>query len=82
MPSLQVRELPEPIYRRLQEEARKERRNFAQQAIVTLAKGLGLNDNPKQRRAAVLKDIKENPVVLSVPDLIDPVSLVREDRDR
>jgi len=82
MPSLQVRELPEPIYRRLQEEARKERRNFSQQAVVTLAKGLGLNGNPKQHRAAVLRAIKEDPVVLAVPDLIDPVSLVREDRER
>ena len=82
MPSLQVRELPEPIYRRLQEEARKEHRSFAQQAIVTLAKGLGINENPKKRRASILRDIMENPVTSKADDLIDPVSLVREDRER
>lgn len=82
MPSLQVRELPEPIYRRLQEEAQKEYRSFAQQAIVTLAKGLGLTENPKKRRAAVLKSIVESPVISKADHLIDPVSLVREDRER
>ncbi len=82
MPSLQVRELPEPIYRLLQEEARKEHRSFAQQAIVTLAKGLGITENPKKRRAEVLRNILENPVEAKADQLIDPVSLVREDRER
>jgi plasmid stability protein len=40
MPSLQVRELPENIYRLLQENAAKEHRSLAQEAVVTLAKSL------------------------------------------
>ena len=40
------------------------------------------NENPIHRRATVLRATKENPVVLSVSDLIDPASLVREDRER
>jgi hypothetical protein len=44
MPSLQVRDLPEAIYRKLLNEAEKEHRSLAQQAIAVLAIGLGVSN--------------------------------------
>lgn len=82
MPALQVRELPDQVYRKLQEEAAKEHRSLAQQAIVTLAKGLGLVENPKKRRADLLKGLMDRPIVTQSDDLISPVDLVRQDRER
>ncbi len=82
MPSLQVRELPEQIYRRLQAEAQKEHRSFYQQAIVILAKGLDIVENPKKRRAELLKNILNSPLEPKGSGLADPVDLVREDRER
>ena len=82
MPSLQVREVPEQIYRRLKEEASRAHRSFAQQAIVTLARGLGLVEDPKRRRKLLLQNILETRMASNSDELADPVSLVREDRQR
>lgn len=80
MPSLQVRELPENIYLLLQEKAKKSHRSIASEAIVTLAKGLKTSPSQKDRRLKLLKIINENPRIGK--ELIDPVHLIREDRDR
>ena len=45
MPSIQVRDLPEQIYRKLKINAKKDHRSLSQQAIVTLKKGLGIDSN-------------------------------------
>jgi len=82
MPSLQVRELPAQIYHKLQAKAQKEHRSFSQQAIVALAKGLDMEENPKKRRAALLKSIMDDPVVLNSQDVASPVDLIRKDRER
>jgi len=82
MPSLQVRELPAQIYHKLQSKAQKEHRSFSQQAIVALAKGLDIEDNPKNRRAALLKNIVDDPVFLNNQDITSPVDLIRKDRQR
>ena len=82
MPSLQVRELPDQIYLKLQEEAKKEHRSLAQQAVATLAKGLDLEINPKKRRKELLKKISEEAIINNKSNLPDPVQLIREDRER
>ncbi len=82
MTSLQVRELPEQIYLKLQEEAKKEHRSLAQQAIATLAKGLDLEINPKKRREDLLKNLNQEPIINNKISLPDPVKLIREDRER
>ncbi len=82
MPSLQVRELPEQIYKKLQAQAQKEHRSFSQQAIVTITRGLGLDENPKKRRTELLNNILNNPIKMKGSNIIDPVDLVREDRNR
>ncbi|MBW1786275.1 MAG: hypothetical protein JRK53_06600 [Deltaproteobacteria bacterium] len=82
MPSLQIRDLPEPLYRKLQEEARKERRSFSQQAVVTLARGLGIPTSRKERRRDLIEKIRLNPVIKHGGDFPDPAALIREDRER
>lgn len=82
MPSLQVRELPEQIYLKLQAQARKEHRSFSQQAIVTLAKGLDIVEDPKIRRIELLKRMLKRPIIADASNLTDPAELVRKDRER
>jgi len=82
MPSLQIRDLPEPMYRKLQDEAKKEHRSFSQQAIVTLARGLGMTVDHQERRKRLVQEISRNPVTTRGRELTDPVKRIREDRER
>jgi plasmid stability protein len=68
MPSLQIRDLPEDIYRELVRRAEKERRSLSQEAVIILARCLGKEETPRARRRDT--------------NLPDPATLVREDRDR
>ena len=61
---------------------KKEHRSFSQQAIVALAKGLNMEESPKKRRTALLKSIMNDPVVSKSQDIVDPVDLIRKDRQR
>ena len=81
MPTLQVRNVPEHIYRRLADLAGKERRSLAQQAVATLAKGLEVEVDPKTRRRRVMEEAKRLNLGRgkSLPDF---VKLIREDRER
>jgi len=78
---LQVRDVPEHIYRRLAELAEKERRSLAQQAVAVLAKGLEVEVDPKARRRKVLEEATRFDLGRgkSLPDF---VKLIREDRER
>ena len=82
MPSLQVRELPENIYHLLQERAKKEHRSLAQEAVVTLARGLQTPLSPKKRRMELVQVIADNLPVDHPVAHLDPVELLREDRER
>jgi plasmid stability protein len=82
MTSLHVRDLPENIHLKLQEEAKKENRSLAQQAVAVLAKGLDLEMNPKKRREDLLKLLKETPIINHKSTITDPVQFIREDRER
>ena len=53
--------LPDNIYRLLQEKAAVEHRRLAQEAIVTLAKGLETTVSIKERRNKVLAAIMKQP---------------------
>jgi len=81
MATLQVRDVPEHIYRQLAELAEKERRSLAQQAVAVLAKGLEVEVDPKARRRKVLEEAKRLNLGRgkSLPDF---VKLIREDRER
>jgi len=82
MPTLQVRDLPEDIYRRLVEQAKKEHRSIARQATVELAKALNRDETNIERRKLLLKNLKYRRKSWNAPRGVDPVQLVREDRDR
>jgi len=82
MPSIQVRDLPEQIYRKLQINAKKDHRSLSQQAIVTLKKGLGIDENPKERRRMLVDQILSRRVLIDSDKLDDPTNLIRKDRDR
>jgi len=80
MPTLQVRDLPEDIYIKLNMIANKEKRSIAQQTIVLLKESLGLHINNKLRRKALLEKLNEKKYPENIE--IDQVELIREDRER
>jgi len=82
MPSLQVRDLPDPIYRKLAAGAEKEHRSLAQQAVSVLAIGLGITGDAREKRGRILDDMRKSPIKLSGKKPMNPVDLIREDRSR
>lgn len=83
MPSLQVRELPDHIYRKLVEEAEREHRSLAQQAVAVLARGLGMPEDPRERRRKLLEKFRNDPIKYkSKRTAEDIVAGIREDRNR
>ena len=82
MPSLQVRKLPDPIYRKLSELAYKENRSISQQAVLLLAKSLNIDMSPQARRKQILDEIKSQSRELKKYRLADPAKIIREDRER
>ena len=80
MPTLQVRDLPDDIYIKLNMIANEENRSIAQQTIVLLKESLGLHINNKLRRKALLEKLTEKKYSESKD--IDQVELIREDRER
>jgi len=81
MALVQVRDMPEPMYRLLVTQARKQRRSLAQQVVATLARGLETELDARQRRRTILEAIRDGGP-LAGRRLSDPVKLVREDRGR
>jgi len=82
MPALQIRDLPDPVYRKLVDRARREHRSISQQATVLLAEALEASTIPKDRRRALLEELRERPLVSDIETLQPPEALVREDRER
>ena len=82
MPSLQIRELPDNIYRLLQKKAQAEHRSLAQEAIIVMSKGLDTSASNKTRRAKLLQAIADNQDDIESFAELDPVELIREDRQR
>ncbi len=81
MPLLQVRDLPEDLYRVLADIAKKDNRSIAQETIVLLKKALNYRESQQARRRRVLNEINDNPIK-NVEAFPDPVDLIREDRER
>ena len=83
MASLQIRKLPENIYFLLKQRAEAEHRSIAQEAIALLAKGLDASISPKVRRTKLLQKIAEESVLSGgTVSKLDPVELIREDREQ
>ena len=81
MPLIQLRDVPDHIYRRLSEQAKSERRSLSQQTIAVLARGLEVEVDPRERRRRVLDEIRK---LSGGPrrNLPDFATLIREDRER
>ena len=81
MPLLQVRECPEDIYRKISYVAKNENRTIAQQVVVLLEKGLGQSESNMERRKRLIEKLETREISSEIKK-IDPVSLIREDRDK
>ena len=81
MPLIQIRDVPDHIYRLLAEQAGRERRSLAQQAVAVLARGLNAEVDVKARRRALLEAIQSG-TPAQFGKLSDPARLIREDRRR
>ena len=82
MPILQVRDLPNTIYQKLAQQAKKEHRSISQQAIVELAKAMNLSLSIKEDRAQLIEKIHQLHQNLSLNSLSNPVEMIRKDRNR
>ncbi len=82
MSIIQVRDVPESVYQRLSQKAKKEHRSLSQQVIVELAKALNIPSSTKDRRAQVIDKIHQLHQNLSCQHRADPVKVIREDRDQ
>jgi hypothetical protein len=81
MPLLQVRDVPERIYRLLAAQAERERRSLAQQAVAVLARGLEVETDAKARRRAILESLRAKPIAPGV-NFRSAEEGLREDRER
>ena len=81
MSLLQVREYPEDIYRKITYAAKSENRTIAQQIIVLLEKALGQEESNILHRKNILKKIQSRDVSHEIK-AVNPIELIREDRDR
>jgi hypothetical protein len=82
MPSLQIRDFPQALHSQLVRRARLERRTIAQEATVLLAEALSPPSSEKDRRRAILDEIKRRPAILDFSRITPPEDLIRADRDR
>jgi len=81
MPLLQVRNMPEGLHQALVEMAKREHRSVAQQTVVLLRDALTPPEDNRARRRRVLEQIDADPLCRLSEDALDPVELIREDRD-
>ncbi|MGI5076579.1 hypothetical protein [Treponema maltophilum] len=81
MPLLQVRECPEDIYRKISHVAKSENRTIAQQVLVLLEKGLEQQESNIKRRKRLMEKFEKRQISSEIKK-IDPVVLIREDRNR
>ncbi len=79
MASLQIRDLPDDVYRALVERARREGRSLAQQALYELRKLAEVE--AEEHRRVVLERLRSRPTSARLEELPDPVDLIREDRE-
>lgn len=80
MATLHVRNVPDDLYERLQQEARTQRRSLSSEVVILLSWAL---DGSERRPGQILNAIRErrhfSPAEVGAPD---STTLLREDRDR
>ena len=79
VPSLQIRDLPEDVYRALSARAEREGRSLAQQALHELRRMPELE--ARERRRELVDRLRRRAADPMLEHAPDPVKLIREDRD-
>jgi hypothetical protein len=81
VPSLQIRDLPDAIYRVLSLKARRERRSLARQAVIELERMSEVE--ARNHRLEALRDLRER-ILREGEKAVSrsPAEIVREDRDQ
>ncbi len=82
MAILQVRDVPEELYKNLSDQAREENRSISQETIFLLKNALKTKSERLNHRKKVLDEIERLDISASDNTLSDPADLIREDRDR
>jgi plasmid stability protein len=82
VPALQVRDLPDHLYRKLVEKAAAEHRSIAQETVVLLEKALEMETKKKTARRMLIEKILRTPPPSDPQKIPAPVDLLREDRRR
>ena len=80
MPLLQLRESPEDIYKKILYVTKNENRTIAQQVVVLLEKELGQPESNRERRKRLIEKLETREISSEIKK-IDPVFLIRDDRD-
>jgi hypothetical protein len=81
MPLIQVRDVPDHLYRLLAQQAEREHRSLAQQVLAVLARGLQVDLDAKARRHKLMEAIRASHY-RTAGKLSDPAKSVRQDRRR
>jgi hypothetical protein len=78
---LQVKDVPNKVYERIQESAKMRNHSIDQEAVILLENGLSTTEKRNKKNEEILKKIAE--LGLRGTDTFpSPEELVREDRDR
>ncbi len=80
MPTLHVRNVPEELYRRLQEQAEKENRSLSAE-IIYLLQSVVHSLHHRRRQTEILRELREHRFTPPA-DAPDSTMLLREDRER
>jgi plasmid stability protein len=81
MPSLQIRDLPEPLHRLLQHRAQAHKRSLSQQALADLEAVAGV-DRRERRREVLDRIARRGPLHPALAWDQTPEDLIRADRER
>ncbi|MFM7676241.1 MAG: FitA-like ribbon-helix-helix domain-containing protein [Synechococcus sp.] len=81
MPSLQIRDLPEPLHRLLQHRAQAHKRSLSQQALVDLETIAG-GDARDRRRQLLDRIARRGPLAAALAPVPTPEEMIRADRER
>ena len=82
MPTITIRNVPEALHQRLKARAKAHRRSLNAEALTVLDEGVRTSPTPpatQEEAMARLDALRES--IRPIPSDLDPVLLIREDRD-
>ena len=82
MPKLQVDDLPEPLYRKLKQQAKRKHRSLSKEVAHALARGLNTTTKPREQRLRAIEQLLNYKNNISAYTLSDPEELIIKDRER